>query len=267
MVMRKAMAIVILTFLTVWSCNSNKGKDQTFSKSEEQKTTSKFYGNWISKAYLDSLDRFGMPSKVKHVGPLEISVNSTGDSLCLFNFNGSTTIYPVKQVTDTSFRIEKFNEDMLTDFYLNTGSTGIFYTSKNSNQKVPFFKAESKYAVKVIDGWKSAFELFLNERMIADNYFLLNSENKASSRVVFTSYGSIEGLPGYKKFNICFAGDCRKHSTYDLIELSDGTYSENFIWQWRNDTLVFYSVNNIAVASEVLHYEIGTDIFRFIKMR
>src|SRR5207249_4868682 len=124
---------------------------------------------------------------------------------------------------------------------------------------------ESKYAVKMVNGWQSATELFLNEQVMASKYFLINSENKQGAEVAFTSYGKISGLPGYTDYSICYGGNCRNMCADDFIILSEKDTSENFIWDWKNDTLIFYSATNISKKTGQPYYVKGMDIFKFKK--
>ncbi|MFI5219833.1 MAG: hypothetical protein ACHQNT_10125 [Bacteroidia bacterium] len=242
-------------------CNSNY--DNSDSKDTTQKVVSVFSGNWISRNYIDSLYKYGSPKKANE-SPLEMVISFAADSLCLFNFDGENKVFLITDVTDTSFSVQNFNEEEITEFYLSANKRELSYAGSN-NKRFAFQKIEPKYAVKSIDGWKSAFEIYFNEMTIAANYFLLNTENKPGSEVAFTSYGQVIGLAKYKSYKICYGGDCLKKSGDDIIELSDAETTDEYICQWEDGTLLFYSITNISKTNEPPVYIKGPAIFRFKK--
>ena len=249
--------------LVILCCNSNP-KNSPGNTTEDQKAASNFSGNWISRNYIDSVYKYGSPKKAKEP-PLEIVVSFAADSLCLFNFNGVNKVSLITDLTDTSFRIQHFNEDEFTDFYLSPNKKSFWYQTNRNGNRFVFQKIDLKYAVKLIDGWKSSFELYFNEMTIAANYFLLNASGKPGSEVAFTSYGEVKGLAGFKNYSICYGGDCLQKSGGDIIELTDGKTTDEYIWQWEDGTLSFYSITNIGKSNEPPVYIKGTAIFRFIK--
>ena len=262
--MNKLKLILFISTCMALCCNNNKPEETSAGGEINKNEKSVFAGNWISKNYQDSLDIYGMPSKLKF-SATEICISYAADSMCEFIMGIGRNIFSIVEKSDTSFRVRNYDDNSFADFYLTAGGREIYYESKTDHQQFYFFRAEPKYAVKEIDGWNSAFELYFNERMIADNYFLLNPENKPSMRVAFTSYGEITGLPGYKSFKICYGETCVHQTKDDLITLSDSGNSENFIWNWKNDTLIFYSVLNTSAEKNNPYYEKGTEIFKFIK--
>jgi hypothetical protein len=234
-------------------------------KNPEPKHNSRFAGNWLSKNYIDSLNKYGTPAKVS-IRCEELIVNFSGDSACSVYNNNQFTAYKIMDVTDSSFRIKKFNKDDYTQFTITASGKSLKFDDKTSNVHYVLNKAEPKYAVTMINGWASALELFFNEYIIAARYNLINVENKKGLQVNFDSYGKITGLPGYTQYSICLGGNCSSLAEEDLITLGNGSASENFIWEWKKDTLTFNSVNNISAISDKPHYAKGMPIFRFVKI-
>ncbi|MEO5571972.1 MAG: hypothetical protein ABIT08_09175 [Bacteroidia bacterium] len=237
------------------------------SKSENKTTgaADPFYGNWISINYRDSLNIYGSPGKIKNVDLDELIINYTADSLCLNVEGVETHVFKIIGKSATTFRINKFNQDEFTEFAISSDGKELSYLYKKYNQKFRFFKAEPKYAVKITNGWRTAAQLYFNELTFAANYLLLNGDGKPASKVAFTSYGKIEGLQGYTEFSVCYQGDCRSMTDGDLITLSDGASSDNYIYEWNKGVLIFYSISNTALRDEMPHYEKATEIFRFKK--
>lgn len=254
--MRNLLLILIGFSALILCCNSNK---------VDQVGTSPFAGNWISQNYLDSLISNGIPSRVHGVGCDELIINFSGDSAYLNSGLVEGTVFKISDKKENSFIIKKFNREEATEFTLTNKGRELRYTDMQTGVKYVFTKMKPKYAVKMINGWSSGLELFMNEKIIAANYYLINVENKRGNLVAFTSYGDVKGLPGYTNFSLCLAGDCRSMSTEDLITLKDASHSDDFIWQWRNDTLVFCSVVNTASEDEKPEFSKGEDIYRFVK--
>ena len=258
--MRNMPLLFIAILSTALSCNT-----KSESGNGEKYGSSPFAGNWISKTYLDSLDRYGTPGKVKNADLQELIINFSVDSMCL-NLEGvEAPVFKIDDKKETSFRVKKFNQDDFTEFTLSADGKKLSYEYKKFNQKILFFKAEQKYAVKNINGWMTAAELYFNEHVFAANYYLLNSEGRQGAEVDFTSYGKVSGLAGYTDFSICYQGDCRSMTDGDLVTLGDGKASDNFIYEWKNDTLAFYSASNIARHDEKPQYVKGMEIFKLMK--
>ena len=55
---------------------------------------------------------------------------------------------------------------------------------------------------------KWIFEKYLNERMIAGNYFLNESKNASGHEVSFNEDGKVTGLHDFAEYAVCFSGDC-----------------------------------------------------------
>lgn|GEM_PF-6191139 len=257
--MRNISLLLIAISSAILSCTTKSGNGSG------EKITSTFTGNWLSLTYQDSLDRYGTPAKVKNAELQEIIINFSADSMCLNVEGVETPVFKIDDKQEKSFRVKKFNQDDYTEFILSKNGKELSYEYKKYNQKIRFFKAEQKYAVKIINGWSSAAQLYFNERTIAANFYRLDKEGKRLAEVAFTSYGKVVGLQGYSDFSVCYQGDCRSMSNENLITLSDGASSDNFIYEWGNGMLIFYSVTNIASRDEKPQYVKAEEIFRFTK--
>jgi hypothetical protein len=259
--MKNSAVIFHLVLLLIVSCKSKKEANT----SDRQITDVRFQGNWISLTYQDSLDKYGTPAKVKNAGLEEIIINHSADSMCL-NLEGvETPVFKIIDKKEKSFRVNKFNQDEFTEFILSDNGKELSYHYKKFDQNIIFFKAEPKYAVKIINGWATAAQLYFNERVLAANYFLLKSGSAQNAEVAFTSYGKIIGLQAYTDYSICYQGDCRSMSDEDLITLGDGNTSDNFIYEWKKDTLRFYTVTNVSRLDEKPQYIRSMEIFKFVK--
>jgi hypothetical protein len=251
------ISLLFIAILSIFSCTTKSGTDE--------KSVSPFSGNWLSLTYQDSLNKYGTPAKARNAELLELIINFSADSMCLNVEGVETPVFKIDDKKEKSFCVKKFNQDEYTEFIISGNGKELSYEYKKYNQKIHFFKAEQKYAVKIINGWSSAAQLYFNERTIAANFYRLDKDGNRMAEVAFTSYGKVVGLQGYSDFSVCYQGDCRSMCDEDLITLSDGASSDNFIYEWGNGMLIFYSVSNIASRDEKPQYVKAEEIFRFTK--
>lgn len=52
------------------------------------------------------------------------------------------------------------------------------------------------------------FENHLNQQMIAGEYSLFKGNKKSDQKVTFNADGSVTGLEKFKRYNLCYSGDC-----------------------------------------------------------
>ncbi|MEO6686813.1 MAG: hypothetical protein ABIN24_12655 [Dyadobacter sp.] len=52
------------------------------------------------------------------------------------------------------------------------------------------------------------FENHLNQQMIAGEYFLFKGEKQSEQKVNLNVDGSVTGLENFKRYNLCYSGDC-----------------------------------------------------------
>ncbi|WP_428662863.1 hypothetical protein [Runella sp.] len=57
------------------------------------------------------------------------------------------------------------------------------------------------------------FEYGLNNATLAGNYAIVDGVDSKVKSVTFSADGRIEGLPAYRKFSVCYSGDCVSEST------------------------------------------------------
>jgi hypothetical protein len=214
--------------------------------------------SWISRSYLDALDRAGTPARVKDQKCLELVFSAECDSLILIEGLRNTGVYPVKPVSDTAFVAAGMKEEG-TFVYPSDGRTLRFL---HDTSVVAFTPLSPRYLVGRAAGWRSGAELFFNERLMAARYFLLNPDNEPTTGVVFSAYGEVAGLANYRKYRLCLDPSCFAGGE-DVIELSDGATSDQFVWDWQNDTLRFYNIR-VPVSG---NRQRGQEIFRFVKQR
>ncbi|MEP7168950.1 MAG: hypothetical protein ABI855_06220 [Bacteroidota bacterium] len=65
-------------------------------------------------------------------------------------------------------------------------------------------------------------------------------------------------------FSLCYQGDCRGMTDGDLITLTDGKTTDQYIYEWNNGSLVFYSITNTARSDEMPHY---VKEWKFLRLR
>lgn len=236
------------------------------NKSKNNAVNAPYAGNWLSKNYFDSLNMQGMPSKVKSIPFSEIVISSSADSIFLIEDKDRFQTYKINRHNPDSFTVMNFKNMGEAHFFYNENTRELIIVD-SKKQKHVYFKPDPKYAVKIINRWRSASELFYNEYLIAGNYYLLNTDLKPSAEIAFTSYGKITGLPGYTDFNLCLWQHCAGISPFDLITLSQNNIREHFIWEWKNDTLIFFSSVNTSKKNEASYFTKGAEIFKFIKAR
>lgn len=252
----KRVAFLSVIVAIMICCNSISG--------DKKKARPLLAGNWISQTYIDSLDYHGTTSGAKNAKCLEIIVSLYVDSICLVEGDVNAKVFQTTAVADSSFTVIGFENDENTSFKLDPSGRKLVYADKQSGKRVEFRRIEPKYAALSLKGWLTAARLFLNERYFAAKYYSINDEGKISNEVAFTSYGEIIGLPAYKFFRICFNEACINASEYDLIYLSDEKGSDPYIYQWKNDTMHFYSIKDVSShnAPEFVPF---MEIFRFVK--
>jgi len=217
--------------------------------------------NWISADYLDALDRQGTPAAVGGVPCLELVFSAAFDSVAVFDGGHRKRTVPVSAESDTAFMAAAFG-DAPSRFVL-AGGRSLVVSGGGTTRR--FRRLEKKYAVRNVDGWLSGSELFLNERMFAGEYFLLNPDGEPSSVVALSAYGKVSGLANYDRYAACYTSGCLPGDAGDGIELSGGGATDRYAWAWQHDTLVFYSVMVQGRAREQMSR--GPEIFRFVKKR
>lgn len=72
--------------------------------------------------------------------------------------------------------------------------------------KIP--SASTFIKVRKINGKKWVFDYYLNDQLIAGAYSLYDQNKATGQKVVFTPNGNINGLSNYKKYSLCYSGDC-----------------------------------------------------------
>ncbi|MCF0058115.1 hypothetical protein [Dyadobacter sp. CY356] len=94
------------------------------------------------------------------------------------------------------------------------------------DKDMPFTVNENKTITLVDSAWNGAtrnstfkestlsteqkwdFENHLNQQMIAGEYFLFKGNKKSDQKVTFNADGSVTGLESFKRYNLCYSGDC-----------------------------------------------------------
>lgn len=62
--------------------------------------------------------------------------------------------------------------------------------------------------VPEVKGKKWVFDYYLNDQVIAGTYLLYDQNKTIGKKVVFMANGKISGLSNYKKYSLCYSGDC-----------------------------------------------------------
>lgn len=249
--------VLILFYIAgIFSCGGNGKTVSTY----KNKLKPLIEGNWISDNFLDSLNYYWSPSRVRNTPCFEMIISSKMDSVAWIDVGEEMKTFPVKVLSDSSFSIEELN---LVGTYSNNYKT-LFL--KKSGLEIKLKKLPQKYAVKSLRGWMSGIVLFLNEELIADEYFLVDEVTGKNIPCYFTAYGEVHGISTYEKYKLCFAGDCLLQSDDDVITLTDEKSSDRYIWKWEGDTLRFYSVMNTGTLKDpfLVQHDL---MFSFIRKR
>jgi len=217
--------------------------------------------SWISADYLDALDRQGTPAAVGGVPCLELVFSAAFDSMAVFDGGQLVRAVSASPESDTSFTAAAFGGAPARFVLL--GGRNLAVSSGETTHR--FRRLEKKYAVRNVDGWMSGSELFLNERMFAGEYYLLNPDGEPSSLVALSAYGKVSGLANYDSYVACYTAACLPGDAGDGIEMSGGGATDRYAWAWQHDTLVFYSVMVQGRALERMSR--GPEILRFVKKR
>jgi hypothetical protein len=94
------------------------------------------------------------------------------------------------------------------------------------DKDMPFTVNENKTITLVDSAWNGAtrnstfkestleteqkwdFENHLNQQMIAGEYALFKGNKQSDQKVTFNADGSVAGLENFKRYNLCYSGDC-----------------------------------------------------------
>lgn len=91
------------------------------------------------------------------------------------------------------------------------------------------------------------FEKYLNEKMIAGNYFLYDGNKSTGQQISFTSDGKVTGLKDFTSYSICFSGDCTTETapvsnTITFKNSSGVVTTYSFKFDKENNSVVFYNI-------------------------
>ena len=95
---------------------------------------------------------------------------------------------------------------------------------------------------------KWVIEKYLNDKMIAGDYFLFENTNTPGQVVKFLSDGNVEGLRNYKTYSVCFAGDCTGETspvsnTVTFKTGSNESVTFSFRYDSKNNSVFFYDIS------------------------
>jgi hypothetical protein len=217
--------------------------------------------HWLSRDYLQRLDEAGTPAAVRNAACLELGFSATLDSMALLEGGRSPVIFSVSMASDSSFVARRKGERRR--LFLEAG--GKTLVCETEDGPVRFSPLDKKYVAAATAGWRSGTVLFLNERLWADHYLLLNPAGEPTMPVVFSSYGEVAGLADYTRYDVCYRPDCFPGGRFDAVALSDGRVTDSYIWAWHNDTLQLFSI--VSGAGGARGESKGPEIFRFVKKR
>lgn len=234
--------LFVCLLLSISSCSHTSN----LTSEQFEKLKSNTSGNWISSVWLDAVHEAGSPAKVRSISCMEIIVSAKLDSIAWIEPGKELQVYPVTLQNDSLFSA-KISDNAFTFYYSSDLKTMFFNDGK---QITRLKKLPSRYAVLSLRGWMSGLTLFLNEDQIAGEYKLMDDAGDESSVCVFTAYGEVHALAGYKNYRMCYGGSCLEQSEEDVITLSDEKSTDRYIWKWENDTLKFYSVRNIRTLEQ-----------------
>jgi hypothetical protein len=236
----KTIQTTLFCSLFLLYCITSCNHSERLTSAQIEKLKSTVTGNWLNADWLDSIQLTGSPAQTRHISCMEIIVSAGLDSVAWLEPGQALQVYPVELQNDSSFKV-KTNDRMLLFYYSADLKTLLM---KDGEKIIRLKKLPPRYAVLSVRGWMSGLTLFMNEDLLAGEYRLIDETDKKTYPCVFTSYGEVKGLAGYKFYKLCLAGDCLQQSAEDVITLSDEKSSDRYIWKWEKDTLRFYSVRN-----------------------
>jgi len=208
-------------------------------------------GNWISKNYSDSLALCHSMKKL-HGNCEELIFTPGSDTM--WTINVGLEVYPLKITSngEHSFRINKFNQDDFTDFTLSADGMLLSYDYKKFKEKYSFVKMPDIFAREELqNGWKAASTYFINQQLLAGDYDELGAQEPTTRKTFsFNADGSLQGMEEYTNYSICTGGDCSSMCDKDLINFTNGCNEEMFHWQFSNDTLTLFHVDQVNAADE-----------------
>ncbi len=94
---------------------------------------------------------------------------------------------------------------------------------------------------------KWVFDYYLNEQMIAGEYFLYKDDKPTQQKIIFTTDGRVIGLENFVSYYICYSGDCvgettTPSNTIDFTSSSKTQTSFAFKIDKKNKILNIYSL-------------------------
>lgn len=237
------ISVLLVYLLSVFSSCSHTTR---LSTEQIEKLRTHTTGNWISSEWLDAVHEKGSPAGVRNISCMEIMVSAKLDSLAWIEPGKELMVYPLSLQSDSSFVLNKPGSS-ITFYYAADLKTMFMHDGSHTTRlkQLPL-----RYAVISLRGWKSGLTLFMNEDLIAGEYLLIDEVAEEHTPCIFTSYGEVRGLAGYKVYKLCLAGSCLEQSEEDVITLSDEKSADRYIWNWENDTLKLYSVRNTGTLEQ-----------------
>jgi hypothetical protein len=135
---------------------------------------------------------------------------------------------------DTCFIKKAYqHKGMLRDLVLLLSSDSSFVALEQE------FTGSPTPAVFTKTSFFQGFEYRLNQATVAGNYEWINADGKSSKRITLAENGTIKGLPFFRKFSICYSGDCLSEpaeaANVILLETVDNEI-EFAVWSYEKKT-------------------------------
>lgn len=259
--MKSTLFVTLLFFILFNGCKnkpSTAEADETSQKTTDTTiagTDKRFKGNWLCKDYLDALrlrrnaDNIDMVTQKPDVWELIFDDDKT-DSVIVYS-DGSRQHLPVSRQGDDSLSVTLRNGKTILftyDKYLDH----LIQKNESSEKKVRpdciYEKANVKY-LYIEAGIKTAFSQAVNENTVANDYKVLDRNNKTSDQIVYLRFdGSISGLDDFEKYAVCYAAPCTqllKGKLQNVVYLTSKRKTEPYAWKISSnyDTLYIYNVS------------------------
>ncbi|GLU55589.1 hypothetical protein [Dyadobacter frigoris] len=180
--------IIFLSFVSLTSCNKENESSYTG-------LSGKFVNETFLKQTTDSI-----PGLIP-VYCYELNFTSKDSVDILYGFEQSRLAYKkdgkkyllvhALQEKDMSFTV---NEDK-TITLVDSAWNGV---TRNSTFKESTLSTKQKWD----------FENHLNQQLIAGEYSLFKENKQSGQKVNFNADGSVTGLENFKRYNLCYSGDC-----------------------------------------------------------
>lgn len=112
-------------------------------------------------------------------------------------------------------------------------------------------KSNSKFINVSQSEGENAFDIYLNNKMIAGEYYSFMEDKPTGKRIAFQSNGIIIGIDSYNRYSICYSGGC----------IEETKTPSNIVYLINNDGAeVPYAFSKSLVDGSLSIYKLGPQV-------